>query len=119
MVYTESSKTIKSTPNSDEVSGATVARKLVAHVVIDGQDMYTTENGKGALDNPIDHSKVAQATYLLTVNQAKGTVSYGDKDDSKWSVLIENAAASIRRMDAKGTVNGAEKYIRCIYLSPA
>ncbi|RHN13323.1 hypothetical protein DWZ28_18080 [Parabacteroides merdae] len=108
-VYTESSKTIKSTPNSDEVSGATVARKLVAHVVIDGQDMYTTENGKGALDNPIDHSKVAQATYLLTVNQAKGTVSYGDKDDSKWSVLIENAAAINSKMDAKGTVNGAEK----------
>lgn len=107
--YTESTKTIKSTANSDEVSGATVARKLVAHVVIDGQDMYTTADKGGALDNPIDHSKVAQSTYLLTVNQAKGTVSYGDNDDNKWSVLIENKGDINEKMDAKGTVNGATK----------
>lgn len=105
--YTESSKTIKSTANSDESGGTTVARKLVAHVVIDGQDMYTTADKGGALDNPIDHSKVAQSTYLLTVNQAKGTVSFGNNDDNKWSVLIENAADVNTKMDAKGTVNGA------------
>lgn len=107
--YTESSKTIKSTANSDEVDNSTVARKLVAHVVIDGQDMYITPDKGGALDNPIDHSKVAQSTYLLTVNQEKGTVSYGDDDDNKWSVLVENEAAINTKMDAKGTVNGAEK----------
>lgn len=107
--YTESSKTIKSTANCDESGNSPVARKLVAHVVIDGQDMYTTPDKGGALDNPIDHSKVAQSTYLLTVNQDKGTVSYGDKDDSQWSVLIENAAAVNMKMEAKGTVNGATK----------
>lgn len=107
--YTESSKTIKSTRNCDESGGNTVARKLVAHVVIDGQDMYTTPNNGGALDNPIDHSKVAQSTYRLVVNQDKGTVSYGDKDDNAWSVLIENVGAINSKMDAKGTVNGATK----------
>ncbi|WP_368336944.1 fimbrillin family protein [Parabacteroides merdae] len=105
--YTESSKTIKSTANVDEQNGQTVARKMVAHVVIDGQDMYATANGAGAHDNPIDHAQVPQSAYMLIVNQTKGSVTYGDNNDNLWSVLIENEASVNRSMEAKGTVNGA------------
>lgn len=107
--YVESTKTITSTRNSDEASGTQVARKLVAHVVIDGQDMYTTADKGGALDNPVDHSKVPQSEYLLTVTQEKGTQTTGENDNGQWSVLIENVGSVNQNMDAKGTANGATK----------